>query len=202
MCRSSGEPGGPRRCSGDTRTNYGRAVHEVDRLEEQERHVMGRTPRPSGNSGVHAALRAAVLRMTDTDPDELDAEVHAAMAQVCQDCGDIGPGYCVCGRAAAGGSPKQRPSIQAAAIPQGPPPAKTTSWGDRVCEDCGGIGPGSCVCGLAAAGGSPKQRPSIQSTVLVGVCFFCDATTDGGAHLTRFGKLCCDSCWPEMKDVS
>ena len=152
VCRSGGEPGGPRRCSGDTRTNYGRAVHEVDRLEEQERHVMGRTPRPSGNSGVHAALRAAVLRMTDTDPDELDAEVHAAMAQVCQDCGDIGPGYCVCGR--------------------------------------------------AAAGGSPKQRPSVQSTVLVGVCFFCDSTTDGGAHLTRFGKICCDSCWPEMKDVS
>lgn len=64
---------------------------------------MGRAPRPSGNAGVHAALRAAVLRMTDTDPEELDAEVAAAMAQVCKDCGDIGPGYCVGGLAAEGG---------------------------------------------------------------------------------------------------
>jgi hypothetical protein len=199
VCRSSGEPGGPRRCSGDTRTNYGRAVHEVDQLEQQERHVIGRTPRSSGNAGVHAALRAAVLRMTDTDPDELDAEVaaamaqdaevSAAMAQVCEDCGDIGPGYCVCGRVAS------------TAIAQGPAPTKTTSWGERVCEDCGGIGPGSCVCGLAAAGGSSTRQSSL-SAALVGVCFFCDATTDGGAHLTRFGKICCATCWPEMKDVS
>ena len=111
---------------------------------------MGRAPRPSGNAGVHAALRAAVLRMTDTDPNELDAEVAAAMAQVCKDCGDVGPGY--------------------------------------------------CICGLAAAGDLPPRRPSIPSTVLVGVCFFCDATTDGGARLTRFGKICCGTCWPEMKD--
>jgi hypothetical protein len=36
MCRSTTEPGGPRRCAGDTRTAYSRAVRRVATLERTE----------------------------------------------------------------------------------------------------------------------------------------------------------------------
>lgn len=78
MCRSTGEPGGPKRCSGDTRTTYSRAAQDVDRLEHQVQ-ALSRTPRRIDKS-LHAALRAAVLDKTDADPDELDREVAAAIA--------------------------------------------------------------------------------------------------------------------------
>lgn len=36
MCRSTTEPGGPRRCSGDTRAAYGQSCHAVAVLEQEE----------------------------------------------------------------------------------------------------------------------------------------------------------------------
>lgn len=133
MCRSSNEPGGPKRCSGDTRAIYGRAVQEVDRLEQQA-HEIRSTPRRIDKS-LHAALRAAVLSKTDTDADELDREVAAAIAD-----GD---------RQAAG---------QRQLNPTGPPPRKAQ-------------------------------------------CFFCDTiiATDSAAHMTRYGKVCCRECWPDIR---
>ena len=77
MCRSSSEAGGPKRCSGDTRTGYSQAAQAVDRLERRIQDL-SRTPRRIDTS-LHAALRNAVLTKTDTDPDELDREVAEAI---------------------------------------------------------------------------------------------------------------------------
>lgn len=40
MCRATTEPGGPRRCSGDTRANYAQSAHAVAVLEESESVLM------------------------------------------------------------------------------------------------------------------------------------------------------------------
>lgn len=137
MCRSSSEPGGPKRCSGDCRANYGRAVQEVDRLEQQAQ-ALGRPPRRIDRA-LHAALRAAVLSKTDANPEELDREVAAAIA-------------------AREDQPRKQPTpstrIIANAVPQ------------------------------------PKAQ-----------CFFCDTiiSTDAAAHVTRYGKVCCRECWPDIR---
>ena len=41
MCRSSAETGGPRRCSGDTRSTYQRSAAAVDQLERDESRLQG-----------------------------------------------------------------------------------------------------------------------------------------------------------------
>lgn len=139
MCRSTGEPGGPKRCSGDTRTTYSRAAQDVDRLERQVQ-ALSRTPRRIDKS-LHAALRAAVLDKTDVDPDELDREVAAAIAADTRAEGPAAP----------------------PAIPQ-----------SRNINE-------------------PPQRRA--------ACFFCDTViaTDGAAHMTRHGKICCQECWPDIR---
>jgi len=136
MCRSSSEPGGPKRCSGDTRASYGHAVQEVDRLE-QHAQALSRSPRRI-DTALHAALRAAVLRNTDADPDELDREVAAAIA--------------------AGDDQARRE----------PAPARS---------------PATTV---------PQRKAQ---------CFFCDTVidTDAAAHMTRYGKVCCRQCWPDIR---
>jgi hypothetical protein len=30
-------------------------------------------------------------------------------------------------------------------------------------------------------------------------CFFCDDLTGEAAHLTRYGKVCCPNCWPDVR---
>ncbi len=140
MCRASTEPGGPKRCSGDTRSAYRRALQDVKRLERQARDVVGRTRRRPDNAGLHAALRGAVLSKTDTDPDELDREVAEALAQ---------------------------PSPPAAGAPAlKPTPAFT-------------------------------HRPPQPHAA----CFFCDRViaADAAAHVTRYGKICCHECWPDIR---
>lgn len=48
MCKASSEPGGPQRCSGDTRAKAARSVSEVTALETQERDL---TTRLNGTAG-------------------------------------------------------------------------------------------------------------------------------------------------------
>jgi len=67
MCRSSTEPQGPRRCSGDTRANYQRAAETADRLERAytalSAQTLHRTPAASFTMalphGVESAVRTA-----------------------------------------------------------------------------------------------------------------------------------------------
>lgn len=30
-------------------------------------------------------------------------------------------------------------------------------------------------------------------------CFFCDDLTTDAAHMTRYGKICCHRCWPDVR---
>lgn len=88
MCKSSDEPGGPRRCSGDARTKAERAARDAAVLEEQVGALTQATRRPELTEPPPGhAYWAQVLG----DPER---EFHASDCRghpFCDGCGWIGP---------------------------------------------------------------------------------------------------------------
>lgn len=84
MCRSSGEPGGPRRCSGDTRDAYERAAKTVTQLHSSRRQLLvtaGDRLRETVAEGEQPdrdlpfdprCVPATELQLDDMDIDELE----------------------------------------------------------------------------------------------------------------------------------
>lgn len=48
----------------------------------------------------------------------------------------------------------------------------------------------AAVAAVMVDNGPPKAVPQ---------CFFCDALAPAAAHLTRYGKVCCGQCWPDVR---
>lgn len=54
----------------------------------------------------------------------------------------------------------------------------------------------------AAAELAAKSAPPLTQTgppKAVPRCFFCDELTTEAAHMTRYGKICCHQCWPDVR---
>ena len=55
--------------------------------------------------------------------------------------------------------------------------------------------------GPAAPPAIPQSRNINEPPQRRAACFFCDTViaTDGAAHMTRHGKICCQECWPDIR---
>lgn len=54
----------------------------------------------------------------------------------------------------------------------------------------------------ASAELAAKSPPTLIETgppEAVPRCFFCDELTTDAAHMTRYGKICCHQCWPDVR---
>lgn len=74
MCRATHEPGGPKRCSGDTRSNYTSSAHTVAVLEQAENVLMSALAGPAATAA--AASSAAPTPVTFGDKDTRNADIR------------------------------------------------------------------------------------------------------------------------------
>ena len=87
MCRSSTEPGGPRRCAGDTRASFARAATAVATLERDEAHLVSQleqsaAPAAAPSTG-HRFLQSAPAPVAFTDKntrlEDIRSEIDSAI---------------------------------------------------------------------------------------------------------------------------
>lgn len=90
MCRGKSEPGGPRRCPGDTRAAYHRAASRVVLLERQEAellaeaHDQSQAPDAAGSELGRPGAPREVIRFADKSEriERIRAEIDAAVAEL------------------------------------------------------------------------------------------------------------------------
>lgn len=79
MCRASTEPGGPRRCSGDTRVVYGRAGAAVAQLERSEAVLMSQLAAAVADSPAAGEHRQVRFDNKETRSEEIRREIEVAL---------------------------------------------------------------------------------------------------------------------------
>lgn len=94
MCRATTDPGGPRRCSGDTRANYSQSAHAVAVLEQAESVLMSSLAGGSGSAmgpgsdqlpppvTTPAAGAAVSFADKDTRIEDIRKEIDEAIANL------------------------------------------------------------------------------------------------------------------------
>lgn len=84
MCRATHEPGGPKRCSGDTRSSYTNSVQAVAVLEKTEAALMSALAGPAASAAPPAGAAAAPVTFGDktTRNADIRREIDEAIANL------------------------------------------------------------------------------------------------------------------------
>ena len=79
MCKASTEPGGPRRCSGDTRSAYGAASMAVAQLERSESALLSQAAIPELDGSAAGESRQINFNDKETRSEDVRREIDAAI---------------------------------------------------------------------------------------------------------------------------
>ncbi len=199
MCKSADQIGGPKRCSGDARTGFARSQQSVEVLCEREEEL-----RQAHDDPDAAHEQWLETRYSESIAAEEDYE-RARGAVSFEDAWDATDPVHAAERPLRHAFQQAYEEHVASGMRCDPDEQEMDRRADEILAEQG-LSRAVVEQRMAAAANPPATAiPAPKPVVVNGPpkktpsCFFCDEPTTNAAHIARYGKVCCDQCWPDVR---